>query len=99
MPEVNGSELIVICTSHFSLGYNQLTGFILLLQDFDPFSLTFDSDDKEKLRGRGTTDCLGHVALVTQLMRRLGEVKPALKHCHSGVHCQRGELIGHWHWC
>ncbi|CAM0944805.1 unnamed protein product [Alopecurus aequalis] len=48
--------------------------------DFDPFSLTFDSDDKEKLRGRGTTDCLGHVALVTQLMRRLGEVKPALKH-------------------
>ncbi|VAI48162.1 unnamed protein product [Triticum turgidum subsp. durum] len=48
--------------------------------DFDPFSLTFEGDDKEKLRGRGTTDCLGHVALVTQLMRRLGEVKPPLKH-------------------
>ncbi|KAL6911756.1 hypothetical protein ACP4OV_000561 [Aristida adscensionis] len=48
--------------------------------DFDPFSLTFDSNDNDKLRGRGTTDCLGHVALVAQLMRRLGEVKPALKH-------------------
>ncbi|CAD6249886.1 unnamed protein product [Miscanthus lutarioriparius] len=48
--------------------------------DFDPFSLTFDSEDKDKLRGRGTTDCLGHVALVAQLMQRLGEVKPPLKH-------------------
>ncbi|KAG8071938.1 hypothetical protein GUJ93_ZPchr0006g42429 [Zizania palustris] len=48
--------------------------------DFDPFTLTFDSEDKDKLCGRGTTDCLGHVALVSQLMRRLGEVKPALKH-------------------
>ncbi|KAJ0111940.1 hypothetical protein Patl1_03482 [Pistacia atlantica] len=37
------------------------------------------SIDGEKLRGRGTTDCLGHVALVTELMRRLGETKPKLK--------------------
>ncbi|KAJ0970819.1 hypothetical protein J5N97_018778 [Dioscorea zingiberensis] len=44
--------------------------------DFDPFSLSVDGD---KLRGRGTTDCLGHVALVAELMRRLGETKPALK--------------------
>ncbi|KAJ6820847.1 putative acetylornithine deacetylase [Iris pallida] len=44
--------------------------------DFDPFSLSVDGD---KLRGRGTTDCLGHVALVTELMRRLGEKKPKLK--------------------
>ncbi|PIA39928.1 hypothetical protein AQUCO_02600401v1 [Aquilegia coerulea] len=44
--------------------------------DFDPFSLTVDGD---KLQGRGTTDCLGHVALVTELMRRLGETKPALR--------------------
>ncbi|XP_064989870.1 acetylornithine deacetylase-like [Musa acuminata AAA Group] len=44
--------------------------------EFDPFSLSVDGD---KLRGRGTTDCLGHVALVTQLMRRLGETKPELK--------------------
>ncbi|KAK6934991.1 Peptidase M20 [Dillenia turbinata] len=44
--------------------------------DFDPFSLSIDGD---KLCGRGTTDCLGHVALVTELMRKLGEVKPKLK--------------------
>ncbi|KAF5729701.1 acetylornithine deacetylase [Tripterygium wilfordii] len=44
--------------------------------DFDPFSLSVDGD---KLRGRGTTDCLGHVALVTELLKRLGETKPKLK--------------------
>ncbi|KAH6774081.1 Peptidase M20/M25/M40 family protein [Perilla frutescens var. frutescens] len=44
--------------------------------DFDPFSLSIDGD---KLRGRGTTDCLGHVALVTELMKKLGETKPQLK--------------------
>ncbi|XP_073283607.1 acetylornithine deacetylase [Primulina huaijiensis] len=44
--------------------------------DFDPFSLSIEGD---KLRGRGTTDCLGHVALVTELMRKLGESNPTLK--------------------
>ncbi|XP_048447500.1 acetylornithine deacetylase-like [Pyrus x bretschneideri] len=44
--------------------------------EFDPFSLSIEGD---KLRGRGTTDCLGHVALVTELMRRLAETKPKLK--------------------
>ncbi|KAJ4958757.1 hypothetical protein NE237_025868 [Protea cynaroides] len=44
--------------------------------DFDPFSLSIDGD---KLRGRGTTDCLGHVALLTELMRRLGETKLKLR--------------------
>uniref|UniRef100_A0A1J3GDG8 Acetylornithine deacetylase n=1 Tax=Noccaea caerulescens TaxID=107243 RepID=A0A1J3GDG8_NOCCA len=44
--------------------------------EFDPFSLSIDGD---KLRGRGTTDCLGHVALVAELMKRLGETKPALR--------------------
>ncbi|CAL5432338.1 unnamed protein product [Camellia sinensis] len=44
--------------------------------DFDPFSMTIDG---EKLCGRGTTDCLGHVALVTELMKRLGERKAKLK--------------------
>ncbi|GFQ04013.1 acetylornithine deacetylase [Phtheirospermum japonicum] len=44
--------------------------------DFDPFTMSIDGD---KLRGRGTTDCLGHVALVAELMRRLGETKPQLK--------------------
>ncbi|KAF6151313.1 hypothetical protein GIB67_040586 [Kingdonia uniflora] len=45
-------------------------------EEFDPFSLSTDGD---KLRGRGTTDCLGHVALVTELMRKLGETQPKLK--------------------
>ncbi|XP_031502054.1 acetylornithine deacetylase [Nymphaea colorata] len=44
--------------------------------DFDPFSLSVEGD---KLRGRGTTDCLGHVALLTELMKRLAQVKPELK--------------------
>ncbi|QCD91450.1 acetylornithine deacetylase [Vigna unguiculata] len=44
--------------------------------DFDPFSLSIDGD---KLRGRGTTDCLGHVALVAELMKKLGQTKPNLK--------------------
>ncbi|XP_027097556.2 acetylornithine deacetylase-like [Coffea arabica] len=44
--------------------------------NFDPFSLSIDGD---KLRGRGTTDCLGHVALVAELMTKLGETKPQLK--------------------
>lgn len=34
----------------------------------DPFKLTVDGD---KLYGRGTTDCLGHVALVTVLLEKL----------------------------
>lgn len=37
------------------------------------------SVDGDKLRGRGTTDCLGHVALVTELMRKLGQARPPLK--------------------
>ncbi|XP_068305314.1 acetylornithine deacetylase-like [Pyrus communis] len=44
--------------------------------EFDPFSLSIEGD---KLCGRGTTDCLGHVALVTELMRRLAETKPKLQ--------------------
>ncbi|KDO31395.1 hypothetical protein SPRG_04012 [Saprolegnia parasitica CBS 223.65] len=36
----------------------------------DPFKLTVEGD---KLYGRGTTDCLGHVALVTQLFLELAK--------------------------
>jgi acetylornithine deacetylase len=36
--------------------------------DFDPFKLTVDGD---KLQGRGTTDCLGHVALLTDLFTQV----------------------------
>ena len=51
-------------------------GHVFDLQEFDPFSLSICGDE---LRGRGTTDCLGHVALVTELMKKLGETKPKLK--------------------
>jgi acetylornithine deacetylase len=37
------------------------------------------SIDGDKLRGRGTTDCLGHVALVTELFRKLAETRLPLK--------------------
>ena len=33
----------------------------------------------DKLYGRGTTDCLGHVALITDLFLQLAEKKPKLK--------------------
>jgi len=42
---------------------------------FPPFELTIDGD---KLCGRGTTDCLGHVAAVTELFVQLAEKKPVL---------------------
>lgn len=43
--------------------------------DFNPFELTIDGDE---LQGRGTTDCLGHVALITDLFCSLAEQKPQL---------------------
>lgn len=42
----------------------------------DPFKLTIEGDH---LYGRGTTDCLGHVALLTDFMITLAQNKPALK--------------------
>ncbi|CAJ1378864.1 unnamed protein product [Effrenium voratum] len=42
----------------------------------DPFALTIEGDN---LYGRGTTDCLGHVALLTTFLRELGRCKPKLK--------------------
>merc|ERR1719454_1600016 len=44
--------------------------------DHDPFSLTVEGN---KLFGRGTTDCLGHVALITRLLVELGKSRPPLK--------------------
>lgn len=43
--------------------------------DRDPFKLIVEGD---MLYGRGTTDCLGHVALLTDLMITLAETKPKL---------------------
>lgn len=42
----------------------------------NPFKLTVEGD---KMYGRGTTDCLGHVALITDLFLQLAEKKPKLK--------------------
>lgn len=42
----------------------------------DPFTLTVEGD---QLYGRGTTDCLGHVALLTRFMYELGRSKPQLE--------------------
>ncbi|KAG7376782.1 hypothetical protein PHYPSEUDO_012769 [Phytophthora pseudosyringae] len=42
----------------------------------DPFTLTVEGD---KLYGRGTTDCLGHVALLTLLFKELAKQKVPLK--------------------
>ncbi|KAI9895910.1 hypothetical protein PsorP6_019414 [Peronosclerospora sorghi] len=44
--------------------------------DRDPFSLTVEGD---KLYGRGKTDCLGHVALMTELFKELSKRKVAIK--------------------
>lgn len=41
----------------------------------NPFALTVEGDE---LYGRGTTDCLGHVALMTELMIELATKKPSL---------------------
>ncbi len=41
----------------------------------DPFTLSVEGD---RLYGRGTTDCLGHVALLTQFFKRLAELRPTL---------------------
>ena len=41
----------------------------------NPFKLCIEGD---KLYARGTTDCLGHVALITELFRQLAEKKPDL---------------------
>jgi acetylornithine deacetylase len=42
----------------------------------NPFSLSVEGD---KLYGRGTTDCLGHVAMITDLLCTLAEKKPKLE--------------------
>jgi len=62
--------------------------------DRDPFQLTIEGD---KLYGRGTTDCLGHVALVTDLMACLAEKKPKLNVSVFAVFIaneENGEITG-----
>lgn len=42
----------------------------------DPYMLSIDGD---KFKGYGTIDCLGRIALVIALLRKLGAIKPNLK--------------------
>jgi len=44
----------------------------------DPFTLSVH-DNGDTLYGRGTTDCLGHVTLLTDIMVSLAEKRPTLK--------------------
>ncbi|KAL1515102.1 hypothetical protein AB1Y20_004165 [Prymnesium parvum] len=48
----------------------------------DPFKLTVEGDN---LYGRGTTDCLGHVALITELLLQLAITKPKLRRTVTAV--------------
>ena len=63
----------------------------------DPFKLSRDGDS---LYGRGTTDCLGHVALITDLFCSLAELKPQLKRTVIAVFIaneENGEISGVTH--
>ena len=44
--------------------------------EVDPFQLTIKGD---QMFGRGTTDCLGHVAMITDMLITLATLKPELK--------------------
>lgn len=48
----------------------------------DPFKLQVEGD---RLYGRGVTDCLGHVALLTDFFLQLAEKKPRLQNSVVGV--------------
>lgn len=61
--------------------------------DVDPFHLTRDGD---KLYGRGTTDCLGHVAMITDLMIGLAEKRPTLSRTVLAIFIaneENGEIV------
>jgi acetylornithine deacetylase len=45
--------------------------------------------DGDKLYGRGTTDCLGHVALFTDMFAQLAETKPDLNVAITAVFIAR----------
>lgn len=45
--------------------------------DHDPFVLRRDGD---MIYGRGTTDCLGHVAMLTDFFASLAEARPTIEH-------------------
>ncbi|CAN0173698.1 unnamed protein product, partial [Ectocarpus fasciculatus] len=62
--------------------------------EVDPFHLTRDGD---KLYGRGTTDCLGHVAMITDLMMELAMKRPTLSRTVLAIFIaneENGEIEG-----
>jgi acetylornithine deacetylase len=64
----------------------------------DPFKLSRDGDS---LYGRGTTDCLGHVALITDLFCSLAEAQPKLARTVIAVFIaneENGEIEGKQHY-
>lgn len=54
-----------------------------------PFELQIDHD---RLYGRGVTDCLGHVAVLTELFRQLAQSQLSLDHTVVGVIIANEEL-------
>eukprot|EP00286_Rhodomonas_abbreviata_P029303 CAMPEP_0181299684 /NCGR_PEP_ID=MMETSP1101-20121128/6481_1 /TAXON_ID=46948 /ORGANISM="Rhodomonas abbreviata, Strain Caron Lab Isolate" /LENGTH=445 /DNA_ID=CAMNT_0023404857 /DNA_START=48 /DNA_END=1385 /DNA_ORIENTATION=+ len=70
-PGTHPTEVCSFVGSHMDVVPADPTGW-----SRDPFTLVQEGD---MLYGRGTTDCLGHVALLTDLMIQLAEQKPAMK--------------------
>jgi len=56
--------------------------------EFDPFTLERDGD---QLKGRGTTGCLGNVAILANFMAALAEAKPTLQRSVVAVFVSNGE--------
>jgi acetylornithine deacetylase len=74
-----GDRTIAFVGSHFDVVHADPADWKL-----DPFTLTID-DDGDTIHGRGTTDCLGHVALMTDLFVQLATLKPQLNISVIGV--------------
>lgn len=64
------AKTVAFVGSHFDVVPADAEGW-----DRDPFTM---SEEDGKLYGRGTTDCLGHVALLTNFLAELGQKKPKL---------------------
>jgi len=47
--------------------------------EIPPFKLTRDAENRDKLYGRGVTDCLGHVAMLACLIKQIAILKPKLQ--------------------
>ena len=70
-PGTNPSKVCSFVGSHLDVVPANPEGW-----DRNPFKLEIDGDN---LYGRGTTDCLGHVAMLTDFMATLAETKPKLE--------------------